>query len=303
MGYSVGGRRKSSSSSRNSTNRNRSSNNLSPIAAVTRAAKKASVKAATRAAAKSIQPNEQIVLPKTLRINSNRSMVINGVPISKQDFVRIVQNYSNDPDYQKNFGQYAERIYEICARNNINPMLAFAQAKTESQFGASVPTNSPWNYWGLGVENDSQEGIEFNSIDEAVDCYCKTLIDYQTNPNSIAADYSSYYAPYNKHFTGDVSNVYELFSPYMFLGYTHNGTMWYNDEEARYVRVKEFLDTYVPEVGCNHGQYDNTTIEEQGAYVVYYVDNVIIDEIENTFGDSAFVKTGVNNQGPARYES
>lgn len=129
MEYSVGGRRRSSASNRNSTNHNRRSNNLSPIAAVTRAAKKASVKAAARAAAKSLQPNEQVVLPKTLRINSNRSMVINGVPISKQDFVRIVQNYSSDPGYQERFGQYAGRIYEICARKNINPMLVVAQAR------------------------------------------------------------------------------------------------------------------------------------------------------------------------------
>lgn len=203
---------------------------------------------------------------------------VNTINISKEEFVKCVREFRNDAGYQERFAKYAEKIYDICKSKNINPVLCVAQAGQESNFGASVPSNSKWNYWGLAVYNDQSTGKEFNNIDEAITFYCDTILGYQKE-GSIAYNKAKLYAPYNDKITGNMNSIYDIFSAYMFLGNYHNGKIWGN------VNVKKYLTEYM-NFPCSHSESEATTLEEQAAYVVDYIDNHMIKIAKQIFGES-----------------
>ena len=62
-------------------------------------------------------------------------------------------------------GQYADVIYDICKEKNVNPMLCAAVAQEESNCGKAVPVNATFNYWGLGVFNHSNRGVELDTME------------------------------------------------------------------------------------------------------------------------------------------
>lgn len=201
---------------------------------------------------------------------------VNGTNISKGKFIEAIENYQDDEDYKTKFAQYAEKIYDICTSKNINPVLCVAQAGNESNFGKSVPTNSPWNYWGLGVHNNSSEGIEFDSIESAINYYCDLILGYQ-QPESIAYEKAQIYSEYNDKITGSMNTIYDIFCVYSFLGNTHDSTIWGS------INAKTYLVDYM-NFPCSHELSDDTTYEEQAAYAVDYIDNRIVRQAINIFG-------------------
>ncbi len=92
-------------------------------------------------------------LIKNLSSDGGSGISVNKTSISKERFIKCVREYRNDSGYQKRFAAYADKIYDICVKNNINPILCVAQAGQKSSFGEATPGNSPWNYWGLGIDN------------------------------------------------------------------------------------------------------------------------------------------------------
>lgn len=66
--------------------------------------------------------------------------------------------------------------------------------------------------------NNSDVGIEFNSIDEAVERYCDVIIGYQTEENSASRNNSAEYAKVDGRFTNNYSSIYDIYSGYMYLG-------------------------------------------------------------------------------------
>lgn len=205
---------------------------------------------------------------------------VNKTSISREDFIECIKNYRSDSGYQTRFAQYADRIYDICVSKNINPILCAAQAGCESGFGSKVPSNSRWNYWGLAVYNNSNTGKAFNNIDEAISYYCDTILSYQ-KPGSLAYSKAQLYAPYNDKITGNMSSIYDVFCAYMFLGERHDGRMWDG------VNVKKYLVEYL-HFNCTHGLNDSTTLEEQAAYVVDYLDNHLISTAKDMFGTKIY---------------
>ncbi len=211
---------------------------------------------------------------------SGARISVNKTSISREDFIKCIEEYSNKSGYQTRFAQYAGKIYDICVSKNINPILCAAQAGCESAFGAATPANSPWNYWGLAVYNDSNTGKTFNNIDEAITFYCDTILSYQ-KPGSIAYAKAQLYAPYSDKITGNMNSIYDVYSAYMFLGERHNGRMWDG------VNVKQYLVKYL-HLDCTHGLDDPTTLEEQAAYVVAYIDNNLIAMAKEIFGSKIY---------------
>lgn len=205
---------------------------------------------------------------------------VNKTSISKEDFIKCVREYRNDSGYQKRFAAYADKIYDICVKNNINPILCVAQAGQESSFGEATPGNSPWNYWGLGVYNDSSVGTQFATIDEAIQFYCKTILSYQ-QPGSIAYAKAQTYAPHSDRITGNMTSIYDVLCAYMYLGDKHSGKVYGN------VNVKQYLIQHM-NYDCKHELEESTTLEEQAAYVVDYIDNRVIAIAKDIFGSKIY---------------
>lgn len=204
---------------------------------------------------------------------------VNKTSISREDFIKCVKEYRNDSGYQRRFAAYADKIYDICVKNNINPILCVAQGQ-ESSFGESTPINSKWNYWGLGVRNESSVGTEFATIDEAIECYCKTILGYQ-KPGSIAYTKAQVYAPHSDKITGNMTSIYDIFCAYMYLGDKHSGKVYGN------VNVKQYLIQHM-NYDCKHELEESTTLEEQAAYVVDYIDNRVIAIAKDIFGSKIY---------------
>lgn len=204
---------------------------------------------------------------------------VNKTSISREDFIKCVREYRNDSGYQKRFAAYADKIYDICVKNNINPILCVAQGQ-ESSFGESTPINSKWNYWGLGVNNESSVGTEFATIDEAIECYCKTILGYQ-KPGSIAYTKAQVYAPHSDKITGNMTSIYDILCAYMYLGDKHSGKVYGN------VNVKQYLIQHM-NYDCKHELEESTTLEEQAAYVVDYIDNGVISIAKDIFGSKIY---------------
>lgn len=202
---------------------------------------------------------------------------VNGTNISKEKFVECIKNFKTDEGYQERFAQYADKIYDICKEKNINPIICAAQAGQESSFGEKVPANSKWNYWGLAVYNDQSTGKEFESIDDAISFYCDIILGYQQE-GSIAYTKATLYAPYNEKITGKMNSIYDIFSAYMFLGRYHNGQI------SGDINVKMYLTEYM-NFPCSHSEDEETTLEEQAAYVVNYIDNNLLKIARQIFGD------------------
>ncbi len=112
--------------------------------------------------------------------SSYGTISINGTTLEKDEFIEAVKNHSTDQDYYERFAQYADVIYDTCVRNNINPVICVAVAKQESNFGNSTPANTSFNYWGIGVYNDSNTGESFESMEAAVERWCGIIKGYQT---------------------------------------------------------------------------------------------------------------------------
>lgn len=208
-----------------------------------------------------------------------QALDINKTTLTREQFIKAVKGYKTNEAYVNKFAQYAGKIYDICTSKNINPILCVAQAGQESNFGSLVPSNSPWNYWGLGVYNDLNTGKEFDTIDDAIAFYCDTILGYQQK-GSIAYSKAQEYAPYNSKITGNMNSVYDIFCAYMYLGDYHNGRIWGD------VNAKTYLTEYM-NFPCTHSESDLTTKEERAAYVVDYIDNHMIRIAIEIFGEAA----------------
>lgn len=105
---------------------------------------------------------------------------INGCKIDREEFISIIEGSK----FTTAFKQYAGLIYDICKSHNLNPILCVSVAAQESRYGRKLPSNSPYDYWGLGVYNNSNTGKEFSDMEEAVKYWCSLINKYQTPGNN-----------------------------------------------------------------------------------------------------------------------
>ena len=139
---------------------------------------------------------------------------------TKEEFIQLVQSYSGA--LQKGSGTQTFResgatIYDVCKRNNINPVLCAAQAWKEQNW--DDPSTSPYNFWGIAVYNGQNYGKSWGSMEAAVQGYCDQ-INSQINGNMTALyqKRAQEYSTVNRKFVGDMSNIYDVFSAYAYKG-------------------------------------------------------------------------------------
>lgn len=213
--------------------------------------------------------------------NSYGVISINETTLTKDEFVNAVRNYSTDDGYQTRFAQWADVIYDVCVEHNINPVVCVAVACQESGFGKYV--GGKFNYWGIAVYNDTNSGTSYATMEEAVEAWCKVIIAFQTpgtEKYNIASEHAGTFSGFSDKFNPDVVSIYDVWAGYAHLGDKHSGKMWAD------VNVKEFIVKWL-KMECNHSEEDLTTDEEKAAYIIWYVDNGIVENARNIFGDKA----------------
>ena len=142
---------------------------------------------------------------------------------TREEFIAAVQSYSaaiSKGSGTQVFRDNAGVIYDVCVRNNINPVLCAAQAWQEQNW--DDPSTSPYNYWGIAVYNGQNYGNSYASMENAVQGYCNQINsqisgDMKATYQARAAEF----ATVNNKFRGDMSTIYDVFSAYAYIGDGH----------------------------------------------------------------------------------
>lgn len=133
--------------------------------------------------------------------------------VSREDFIRLVQSYA--PAIAKGIGSQAFRdnaevIYDVCIKNNINPVICAAEAWAEQNWVA--PNTSPFNYWGIAVYPGQNYGSSFSSVEHGVQRWCDIINAAFTDELYIY--YAKKYASVDSRFTGNMVNMYDIWAAY-----------------------------------------------------------------------------------------
>lgn len=137
---------------------------------------------------------------------------ITSTTFTKEEFVSKVQSYSpalNNASGTARFRDNAGVIYDVCKKNNINPVLCAAQAWAEQ--GWDDPSTSPFNYWGIAVYNGQNFGNAYQGMEKAVQDYCDNINARLKGENG-ALEWSKRCSQYNKKFSGSISTIYDVLS-------------------------------------------------------------------------------------------
>ena len=133
--------------------------------------------------------------------------------ISKSEFVKLTKEYA-EKNGGKTFADNAEALYDVCVKNNINPVWCAAQARIEQNWVTPIKNN----YWGLAVYNNTNTGTNYNSFANGVQGYCnniKTRLNSEKSDKTYTLAWSKILHQYDdKHFHGKISSVYDVFSNY-----------------------------------------------------------------------------------------
>ncbi len=109
--------------------------------------------------------------------------------LSKNEFVKKLEDYSETlsgntkTNFDNNFLNEAETIYETSLENNMNPELIISFAHEETDEYEECGT---YNYWGYGMSNEKKqcsEATQFDSIEDGIIAVA-SLYESYTNPNS-----------------------------------------------------------------------------------------------------------------------
>lgn len=214
------------------------------------------------------------------------SLSVNGTTISREDFIECVQNYqlgSNQPRhanrqeiYNTRFAAYADVIYDVCTKNNVNPVLCVAMAGLESAYGTSdYAQSNKFNCWGIG----GTKPWSFNSMEEAVEKWCSIILTYQDESTwqcKACHERGAECATYSDLFSETEVSLYEIITVYCPLETHKEGT-----SEA----IKKQLG-----IECHHAVGTPTTAEEKAEHAIWYVE-VVKTRAQWVFGDKAFGST------------
>ena len=137
--------------------------------------------------------------------------------ISKDNFIKLTEKYATSMNKGTDFSSNAGTLYDVCVKNNINPVWCAAQAWIEQ--GWKIPkTGVKNNYWGLGVYNGQNYGNQYPTFADGVQGYCNNIIK---RLNSEKKDelgtlaWSKTLQKYDsQHFHGKISSVYDVLSNY-----------------------------------------------------------------------------------------
>lgn len=102
--------------------------------------------------------------------------------LSKQEFVKLMEAYNYNSDFNKYFKSKAGLIYDESIKNNVNPELVVVTAKTEQQFSTC---DGLYNFWGVDIQNGEgcSDGAQYKSMSEGIKGFAKLMNSYN-NPDS-----------------------------------------------------------------------------------------------------------------------
>ena len=245
-----------------------------------------------------------------------------GTNISREEFINAVQTYSSGSSYSR-LASAAGDFYDVCLEYDVNPCLAFAWACVETGYGSSIPGN---NLFGYAVYNGASGGATYSTYADSIRDFCEWVVNGATEGTST---YNSSYArgqefaTVNSHFAGTpASNIYVLFSIYMYLGDTHiadepdfsnpagtdyyasHGSTWGAGGRIQIYSMYELGGLYTGEYAerCGHPNgSDPTTLTEKADYAQYCVD-MRKKIAETIFGNGVFLGSGEGSISIDGYE-
>lgn len=151
------------------------------------------------------------------------TLSITTTTFTREEFIQLTQSYSgalSKGSGTATFRNNAGIVYDVCVKNNINPVLCAAQGWKEQNW--DDPNTSPFNFWGIAVYNGQNYGKSWGSMEQAVQGYCDQ-INSQLN-GKMKSTYQAraqQFAAVNNKFVGDMSNIYDVFSAYAYIGKGH----------------------------------------------------------------------------------
>ena len=133
--------------------------------------------------------------------------------ISKKQLVKLTKEYANK-NGGENFANNAETLYDVCTKNEINPVWCASQAWMEQNWNTPVKNN----YRGLAVYNNTNTGTNYDSFADGVQGYCnniKTRLNSEKQDKTYTLYWSKKLQKYDsKHFHGKISSVYDVLCNY-----------------------------------------------------------------------------------------
>lgn len=124
--------------------------------------------------------------------------------ISRDEFIADLQAFGKKHNISSSFLDDPGTVYDVCVKNNINPVLCAAQADLEQ----GLKNMSSFNYWGIGHKT-------YSSLANGVQGYCEQIQSMQEG----GSQYSFYQKRTkelatvdSEHFTGN--SLYVFFSAY-----------------------------------------------------------------------------------------
>lgn len=184
--------------------------------------------------------------PQDIQSESNFNFNLLKTSLTKQEFASRLKKYNYNNNYEKDFKNNADLIYDISIKNNVNPELVVVTAQTETSFN---PRNG-YNYWGIAVYNDNSSGAKYKTMEEGIIAYSELIHSYTDRGTSL---YNMINNRYEERFKancragsyGKPDTIEGMQSVYSSL--TSNGKVW-NEANCKimkaYINAGIMKDTY-----------------------------------------------------------
>lgn len=244
-----------------------------------------------------------------------------GCNITKEEFIKSAKQYmQSNSTYQSKMAAYAETFYDVCTKNNVNPVIAYAHACLETGSGNNIPYN---NYFGMAVYNGMSSGSRYSTPEKSINAYCKWVINNGTVGKSAYAQNLSKaqeWSKYNEKLEGTPeSNVYVLYCRYAYLGdehycdepdfnnpagtnyYINHGSTWGKGGRVHIYQMYEKGALYTGKYKemCGHKNANDPTTDKEKADYAVYTTKLRLDIAEKIFGKGIFSSDGNQDGSPS----
>ena len=164
-----------------------------------------------------------------------------GCKFTKEEFVELVQSYTPaiaNGEKTKVFRDRAAKIYDICKKNDVNPVVLAAQAYNESNWDESIIAQ--YNYWGITGNykgNTNGKYRIYPTFEEGIQDYCDNITNRVKGNNGTATRYSQEFSKVNSKFAGSMKTLYDVMACWCEYGLAPGDWSGEAEKEAEYVEL------------------------------------------------------------------
>lgn len=237
-----------------------------------------------------------------------------GCTLEREDFINYAKNYkTGNSTYQSKMANYAGDFYDVCTKYGVNPIIAYAHACLETQYGQVIPFN---NYFGMAVYNGQASGTKYSSPKESIENYCNWVVNNATIGTTAYAsnlNRAQKWSQYNEKLSGNPdTNIYVLYCRYAYLGdkhlcdepdfsnpkgieyYKSNGSTWGSGGRIYIYEMYENGGLYTGKYSemCGHKNADDPTTDQEKADYAVYTTETRVNIAKNIFGEQALSSYG-----------